>query len=314
MHVAIVGAGALGMAYAAVLQRAGCQLTLVVRKLGVPGTYRAKRIGVLTRWTQVSAQVQTTLPRCDVALLTVRAENVNPELLKQLARLGAPTVALTPSLEEPEVRLAQPGWVWAMPSVLALREGPLVEYYVPPLARTRFDASARGHEVIQRLRKSLNRGGVSTAFTADVQQFNRITTLRFFPLQLAIAREPNLARWSRTPGFSQALRSALRVAGKLSSSMGRADPAIRLAAWALGQPGALWAFSRGLGAFAPWGARFLTQHFGHKLRVQTLQFAAQVPQLALAANLNQADVAQLLPGPLLLDAATPGSRFERSQS
>lgn len=300
LHVGIIGAGALGRAYAAALHRAGCDISLVVREGSGEATFDAERVGLRSRHDRVTARTSTRTPNADVLLVAVRAENVASPMIEDLERTAAPVVIVTPMLSPHTETL----WSqlsrrqFAMPSLVAERRGDDVRYLVPPLSATLLGKEAKHDDALRTLSKALRRGGVRTRFVSDVVATNRASTLAFFPLQQALATLPSFERWSSAPGFLECVAAAQRACRRFAKQLGPVDPGVRILAWALSSPVRLGLVARLGPRVSPFVAGFLEQHFGRKMVTQTALLAEGVRELMDARGMSTEQQVKVLPPPL----------------
>ena len=203
MHVAIVGAGALGRVYGVRLAAAGTDVTFVVRAsrmqesqpplciARVDGDKRQDELAAPRRSASVPAEA-------DVIVVCVRAEQVDAPLERALAAApDVPVVMLTPlmpaALETLCHALGQ-RVVVAMPGVVAYvrnadRPGEEVtRYWLPRVAPTLIDETSRDAEVdsVTGLVDALVKAGLPARIEHGVRETNPATTVSFIPLAMAL--------------------------------------------------------------------------------------------------------------------------------
>jgi hypothetical protein len=295
IHVGILGAGALGLSYAAALATAGAKVTLQLRR-GGSGSYRIERR--FGRAERLQFETTASLPVCDVLFVALRAENVDDALLAELERAQVPIVSVSPMLSRLELERWQrlPYFVGAAPALVAALKGDVVEYWSPPLQATTVDARGQSFASVSELVTLLNRGKVPTRFRSNVAERTRATTLAFFPLQNALLLRPRIADWRRDAEWLRRVARGFAVARRVALRLSRIDLEPRLAIWALSQRWGVWAFSLLAPNLVPQLAEFLSAHFGHKLEAQTTMFARVLSDEAESYGLSPSELSELLLG------------------
>jgi ketopantoate reductase len=190
MRVALVGAGALGLTYAARLATLGnCDFGIVTSKAAPAALVRIERVddGETIEWMR-PAGMQAVPRDADLVMLCVRYEQLDAAA-KSVGRGSAPVVVMTPIFPKDYSRLsaAIPARiVTSMPGVVAYRnERGVVRYWLPRLATTLVELrAASGAEA--ELVGSLERAGMAAKLDPEVLQRNMATTLSFLPLAIAI--------------------------------------------------------------------------------------------------------------------------------
>lgn len=285
LHVCILGAGALGQAYALTCARGGARVTLVGRahqatQRGVQG----QRLTFPRRHETAEAEWVTALPHdSDVILVCVRMDQVNDSLLSDLAEAAGPSTAvvfvtpLPPRMAE-HVRSKLPHGQSAMPSLIAEFSGGEVAYWVAPTA-TLFSVDESSRPSVTRLIEVLKRGGVPSRIKAELRAHADATTIAFFPIQLGFLREPKMSAWRSVPGLVPALASALGRTLALAKRIGQGDRGLMLLMWLLSTTWILALTSALLPRIMPRFATYLGKHFGEKLRAQHVALYAEVTEL-----------------------------------
>ncbi len=297
MHVSILGAGALGRAYAAALCRAKCEVTLIKRTQPAGRSrFTARRHGLLSRRDVVEVNTSPHVPACDLVVVAVRAENVDDALLDSLGGHQGPVVVLTPMLARATTELwaTLPHCVPAMPNVLSSWEGDQLDYWAPPLTQTLLDASSKHDPLVGDFARRVRRGGIGVRFGENVTDVSRATTIAFMPLQLAAVAEPRVTRWHENSAFIRRVAAGLRTSRRLALDVAPPDLGIRIGTWVLSSPLALRLFSRVALRVWPPAARYLASHFGEKLKDQTARFERELRELVAEARLPSASAEQLL--------------------
>jgi hypothetical protein len=310
MRVAVVGAGALGRGYGAALQSVGCDVVWVARKAAPRAAFYVERAGLFSRQRELHTELLAELPRCDLALVTLRAEDVTEALLSALHGLERPVVLLSPLVSSAvaERWSALPLLVPATPSLVAEWMPPTLHAWVPPLSVTWLDASGQRFETVQKFAELLSQAGIRTRFGRQVLLQSRVTTMLFFPGQQALRCKPHINTWRQQPGWLSRVARGFQLSRKLVANQGVFPGlSLRLAAYVLSFTPALYLLSVLLPLLVPRLARFLEHHFGHKLQAQTAQFETEMTRAARTAGWPEGDVSALR-----LDAA-PSTRNDSEQ-
>jgi 2-dehydropantoate 2-reductase len=288
MHVAILGAGALGSVYGARLATlGGCEVSIVARAAGPAGRVRLERVGgreggaaEIIEWMTPARGDRVSI-EADTIIVCVRYEHLAPVA----ARIGAGTAAvvvMTPMMPKDHARLtgALPGRVLVgMPSVAAYRnDAGVIRYWLPRAATTLVDASPPPGSAA-RLVSHLERAGIRAKVESNVLARNVATTISFVPLAVAL-------------DVAGGIDSLLRDDSLLALALDSAEEAQALAR-AIGKPVA-WAslLTRFVGRFAlsvgvraarsraPEAVHYVEEHFGRKRRAQNVAMAQAIVELA----------------------------------
>jgi ketopantoate reductase len=199
MHVAIVGAGALGAIY-------GVRLASL-RAAHVSFVVRSDRDGPMVIQSAQNEAVRTLdspvrvldVPRgADVILVCVRLEQIDEALANKLAAVDAPVVTLTPLLPQDREFLEKaigPGRLFpGMPGAVGYRDVEGTEhfrYWLPRVAHTLIDDRTPRPPAIDALAAVMGAAKIPCKLQADVFGTNAATTMTFAPLTigLSVARE-----------------------------------------------------------------------------------------------------------------------------
>lgn len=301
MHVAILGAGALGRVYGT---RLACEtaerVTFVVRhghKHGAP--YRLHRVdhggaehvlGDPERATAVPATA-------DVVLVCVRAEQLG-EAADAVAGVRGAIVTLTPLMPEDHDALrARLGdrLVAGMPGVVAyFAPDGHVRYWLPRVAATLIeDHVASAHDgAIGELARALDVSGVPARRERGVHEINAATTITFMPLTMGIAAAGGVDPLLADEPLLELAIAAAKESAHLAEQVGRA------AHWAESlvhfvNPGLI---KVGVGIARHSHAeavRYVDQHFGSKLRAQSVAMGRKLSTLAKARGVPSAAIEAL---------------------
>ncbi len=289
MHVAIVGAGALGRVYGVRLAlRAGCGVTLVVRAERAADTRPIRIIRIdgdraEDTWEGPVRSVRVP-DDADVVLVAVRMEQLDASL-SDLVDAGpdVPVVVLTPMMPADFARLARrhEGRIFAaMPNVVSyVNEDGACRYWLPRVAETLIDEPKPANAAILGLVKELSAAGIAARLELRVHETNPATTVAFIPLAMAIDAAGGIDALLADTDLRDLAFRAVREGLGLSRRIGRA------AAWAgvvarFSGPttlrlGIALAKSRSPEAFA-----YVEAHFGRKLHAQNLVMATAIVDLA----------------------------------
>lgn len=297
MHVAIVGAGALGSVYGARLAAAqpagGIRVSFVVRPSHAEDTHPIVIERVDGDGSVISIdppQRVTAIPGdTNAVVLCVGVDHLDAALMGSLAATSAPVIVLTPLLPpERDLLLQAVGarLVPGMPGVAAyLHASGRVRYWLPRVAETLLDQSddPQVSAAVNELAAALSRAGIATRVQPGTFTVNAATTVTFLPLAFAL----DVAGSARALIADRALFKLALAAAEESKALGRT----------LGKP-APWAdllvrflgptmvkIGLGLAEHAsPEAVRFVEGHFGTKMHAQNVLMAAQMVSLAKAAG------------------------------
>jgi ketopantoate reductase len=291
VHVAIVGAGALGRVYGVRLaKRSPSSVTLVVRKGRVMdrSPLRIVRIdgdGAADVWEEPT--LATDVPgHTDVILVTVRVEQLDASLDGLLeSSAAAPVVVLTPMMPPEFERLrSRHGTriLAAMAGVVAYvnAEG-VCRYWLPRLAPTLIDEPRPPVPVVLELVKDLETAGIAARLDLGVHESNPATTVTLMPLALGIDAAGSIDALLADRALSGTALAAVREGMELSRRIGKAavwvDAFASYAGPTMLKIGAALARRRYPEAFA-----YVEDHFGRKLHAQNVVMGRAIVDLAKA--------------------------------
>jgi 2-dehydropantoate 2-reductase len=293
VHVAIVGAGALGRVYGVRLAlRAASGVTLVVRAEHAVDALplRIARVdGDRAEEVWERPVRSTAVPAdADVVLVAVRVEQLDASLDVLLdAAPTVPVVVLTPMMPIDFVRLSQRHArriFSAMPGVVAYVdvEG-ACRYWLPRVAATLIDEPTPANVALLELVTGLTVAGIPARLELAVHETNPATTVAFIPLAMGIDVAGSIDALVADGALRDLAVRGAREGLELSRRIGEA------AAWA----GALARFtgptSLRIGvAIAksryPEALAYVESHFGRKLHAQNLVMAKAMVDLARAKH------------------------------
>jgi ketopantoate reductase len=283
VHVAVVGAGALGSVYGAHLAlRGGCEVSVVGRAAGRAPPVRLERAddGEVLAWAPAD-KVARVPPGADVVLLCVRYELLD-DAAGRAAGGGAPVVVMTPMMPQDHARLARalPGRVRAaMPSVVAYAtEAGVIRYWLPRVATTLIEpGEPPGAE--QELARRLERAGIRARLHAGVLERDVATTVSFIPLAMALDAAGGIDALLGDEALLSLAFAAADEGRELGRAVGKAEAwastLLRFVGPRVLKVGIGVARSR-----APEVVRYVEEHFGRKLRAQNALMAERMVQLA----------------------------------
>lgn len=289
MHVAIVGAGALGRVYGVRLAlRTASTVTLVVKgERAADG--RPLRIVRIDGDEAEEIWERPVRSICvpgdaDVVLVAVRVEQLDPRLHDLLDAVPAvPIVVLTPMMPRDFSRLSRRHGdriLSAMPGVVAhVNEDGSCRYWLPRSAQTLIDEPNPSNAAVLELVKELSAAGIASRLELSVHETNPATTVAFIPLAMAIDAAGGIdALLADAPLRDLAVR-AVREGLELSRRIGRAAPWAGAVARFTG-PTTLRLAVAVARTRSPEAFAYVDRHFGRKLHAQNLVMAAAMVDLA----------------------------------
>lgn len=288
MHVAVVGAGALGRAYGVLLaSRAGVRVSFVVRERRVDerSPMIVERVRRDEREVLASPVRVASVPDdADVVLLAVHTDDLG-ETHEALVRAEAPVVVLTPTMPSSWDRLARDlgaRAVAAMPSLVAyVREDDVVRLWLPPRPTLVSEPPARFAGPIADLVDAGARAGLTFRRTLEVHRINSASTVSLIGVGMAIAAAGSLDALLADAELRELAARTCHDGAQLGERLGAADPGARLAAVLL-TGGLLRAGFTLLRRVSPEAAHYAEAHFGTKLLAQHRQMIAEMAELARA--------------------------------
>ncbi len=274
MHIAIIGAGALGLMFGGFLAVKGhATVTLVVRKGRENDRPDVLLESVATgeRTTWSSPTRATSIPDdADAVLVCVRQEQLDDALLSTLAKTERPVVVLSPMMpklyEAWKARL-HANLVTGMPSVVAYVNGHgALRYWLPSLSPVLFDESRPPITIVNELTATLNRAGIRTRLELGVHETNPALTITLAPWFVAVGiagSVQELLQNDKLLDLTQRATNETRELGKRVGTMPAAGHLTRIL-----KP---WLLRFGKRVFDPSQKEvfhYIDEHFGHKLRAQ----------------------------------------------
>ena len=288
MHLAIVGAGALGRVYGVRLATfAGATVTFVVRPaLLADGAMRIERVdGDRGAVDLARPERLAAVPHdADVVLVCVRGDQLDADLVTTLQQgPDVPAVMLTPMMPADYTRLrAALGGrvVAAMPNVVAYaKDDGTTRYWLPGAATTLIEEARPADATLTALCEALDAAGISARQEMGVHETNPATTIAFIPLAMGLDAAGGI---DALLGDEAMLDLSLRAAAEgatLAHRVGKvatwASVVLRFVGPTTLKLGVALARSR-----APEAVAYVEAHFGRKLHAQNVAMADAIVELA----------------------------------
>jgi 2-dehydropantoate 2-reductase len=300
VHVAVVGAGALGIVYGTLLAKVGVEITFVVRpaRVAEQAPFVLERVdGDQARHTFQARRASEVPPDADVILVCVRAEHLDDALFALLGTSSAPSVFLTPMFPHDLARArAALGHrvIPAMPSVVAyLAASGAVRYWLPHVAATLLEETKPPRAELEALVKSLNEAGITSRIEMGVHETNAATTVTFIPVTMGIDAAGGIDALMENQELLDVVLRAVDEGITLGRTLGKA------AGWSdvfmkFASPFTL---RIGLGLAkrrSPEAVLYVEEHFGRKLHAQNVRMAEAMVELAREKGVPHAALEQLL--------------------
>ena len=302
MHVAVIGAGALGSVYGVRLAvRTSASVTFVVRpaRVAVNAPIVIERVkDVRDRREELASPVLApAVPGdADVILLAVGTEDLEA-IRPALDASSAPILVLTPMLPDDYARMrAAFGTrvLAAMPGIVSYaRADGVVRYWVPP-APTRIDEPRAGDhgEVVRATASLLNEAGLATHLELGVHETNPATTVCMIPIGMAVGLAGGMEALAADPFLLSLTSRACREGVELGHRIGRSEAGARLGPL-LATPLAMRVAVAAVRRLSPEALFYVDEHFGRKLRGQHRMMAHAMVDLAAAKNVGHAALREL---------------------
>jgi 2-dehydropantoate 2-reductase len=291
VHVAIIGAGALGCVYGVRLAlRTPATVTFVVRAARVASTEaiviervkdvpgRREEIARPMRAAEVPADA-------DVILLAVGTEDLEA-IRPVLSTSSAPILVLTPMLPADYARMRAAFGervLAAMPGIVSyVRHGEpaVVRYWVPP-SPTRIDEPRAGADgtVVRALAALLEEAGLPTHLELGVHETNPATTVCMIPIGMSVGLAGGLEELAKDASLLALTSRACGEGVELARRIGRPEMGALLGPL-FATPLAMRAAVLALRRLSPEALFYIDEHFGRKLRAQHRVMAHEMAKLA----------------------------------
>ncbi|MBX3233733.1 MAG: hypothetical protein KIT84_09305 [Labilithrix sp.] len=296
MHVAVFGAGALGLVYGVRLAtRTSTSVTFVVRPARVTETapYAIESAWSGKRETlEAPVRAATVPPDADVVLLCVGTEDLDA-LAGPLASSSAPIVVVTPMMPQDwrRIRGVYGDRVLAafptMSSYVRKADG-VVRYWLLP-SPTLIDEPRPPSAPIDELVGALNRAGVWTKLALGVHESNPATTVGFIPIGMGLCVAGSGDALVADEELCALVARAVDEGGRLAHRIGKPE----LFSVFFPVVASRWALKLWLRAL-PAEARFFAEdHFGRKIADQHRVMIRQMIELAIEKQLPHEALDQL---------------------
>jgi ketopantoate reductase len=285
MHIAIVGAGALGRTYGVRLSGVA-DVTFVVRpSQQSPAPIRIVRIDGDQREDTVDRPTLATSvpPEADVVVVCVRAEQIGVGLEGQLSGRDVPIVIMTPLMPDGYARLLSslgPRVLAGMPGVVAYAiQSGVTRYWLPRVAPTLIDEPRPPVESVSELVRLLISCGLPARLELGVHEANPATTVAFVPMAMGLDAAGSIdALLSDRPLLDVTL-AAVREGLELSKRIGKSAGWVTLLTSFVGPLTLRIGVSLGRRR-SPEAIQYVEEHFGRKLHAQNVAMADAMIRLA----------------------------------
>jgi ketopantoate reductase len=287
MHVAVIGAGALGLVYGVRLAvRTKCTVTFVVRPKRVDSTdpFVIESAWNDRRETLETPRRATKVPDdADVVLLTIGTEDLEA-LDGLLGESTAPIVVITPTMPQDWNRLVRAYGkraLSAMPTMSAyVREGTpaspqrVVRYWVMP-APNLIDEPRPPVPAVTELVESLTKAGLRTKLELGTHEINPATTVGFICVGMGLAIAGSIDALSKDEALLELVARACTEGQRLGARLG--TPLFVASIFPVAT--SRWAIP--MLRLLPEEARFFAEdHFGRKIADQHRVMIRQMIELA----------------------------------
>lgn len=293
MHVAVVGAGALGAVYGARLALTGVSVTHVVRRSIDPRPTVIEAVKGNRRETAWIARSLEVPGDADVIVVTVGTEDLTA-LEKALAPSDAPMVILTPMLPRDYQRMREQYGERVHAAIATVvsyaREDGVFRYWLPPAPSKIDEPRAGGHGVaVRALADAWNAAGISTRLELGVHEAGPASTACAVPIGMTVPLAGSLAALAKNPDLLRLAHGCCVEGVALGKRLGRPDPATLASPFITTRLGMM-----ALNAFLSEEARhYVSHHFGAKLIEQHRQMARDFVEMASARGLPHASLSEL---------------------
>lgn len=302
MHVAVIGAGALGRIYGVHLSIGGYPVTFVVRpnRLTETSPFILEQVnGTHSRLSLTDPQRSDTIPEdTTVMLLAVRREQIDDHLEQMLRSAPTvPLVALTPLLprSQEQIDAVVSGRCYVgLPAVAGdMDERSVVRYFIPRLARTLIEAERGRPPRLVSLLRALNQSGLPSSFAVGVSRRNPATTIAFFPLGVALNQAGTIDALVGDRALLTLALEACTETAELAHHIGPVELPVR-ALTAVAGPRTLRAALALARRRTPELLGFLESHFGSKLGEQHELMGDEILELGAEQGLRMPRLRELM--------------------
>jgi ketopantoate reductase len=303
VHVAIVGAGALGRVFGVRLAtEAGVGVDFVVRseELARPAApfEIARVLGGETRRLESPPRVATIPPHADLVLLCVRSNQLDTALVRALAEVpDVPVVALTPMLPRTHerVRAALGGRLATLMSSVTgyTGGGGVTRYWISKTAATVVDELRSPPAAMGAFGEALGRAGIAARFEPGVHETSAATVLSLLPLLLGIDAAGSIDALLGDSALKRETFRAMDEGRALAERVGRPAGWVSMVTRFLGP----YTVKLGYGmarSRSPEALAFVEDHFGRRARAQNVFVGGEAVALAAEKGTPREAMAALL--------------------
>ena len=286
MHVAVLGAGALGRILGVRLAlRAQAEVDFVVRasQLG-GGAIAIERVAGESLTLDVPSRVTEIPPHADVVIACVRANQLDDDLIALLRRgPSVPVAIVTPMLPRTYARMeaALPGRVVAaVPGITGYTDAAgVTRHWISRTARTLFEEPRRPEPILSALLEALGGAGIDARFELGAHESSAATVIAVLPVFLAIDAAGSIDALLEDAPLSRTMFRAVKEARALADRCGE------IASWARALDRFLGPLTLRVGLAlgrrrSPEIVSFVEERFGRRARAQNVALAAEVLELA----------------------------------
>ena len=192
MHVAVLGAGALGRVFGVRLAHAGVDVDFVVRPSQMGGgAIRIEKIDGGDALEIAAPSRVTAIPaHADAVIVCVRVEQIDEAIAALLAGPAVPAVVMTPILTKTYARAREAVGARFLPAVSSVtgyvNEDGVARYWVSKSASTTIDAPKSVDPALSDLVAALGRAGIASRLEMGVHESAPATAIVFASLVIAL--------------------------------------------------------------------------------------------------------------------------------
>jgi ketopantoate reductase len=293
VHVAVVGAGALGRIYGVRLASvAKVDVAFVVRGGTSRGAMAIERVGAEALRLESPSYVAAVPPHADAVLLCVRAEQIDDALLGGLVEgPKVPVVVMTPLLPKKRAHLAAAlggrafsamtnAWGYA-------NAAGVIRYWIAKTAKLLVDEPRPADPALDALLGAFCVAGFDSAFQLGVHELSAATSVAIVPLFLAIDAAGSIDALAGDKKLLKLAFDAISEGRALAERYGALPGWVRM----LDRFGGPVAAKVGLALGrkrSPEMVSFVDEHFGRKIHAQNVAMGRELLELAAEKKMNAA--------------------------
>ncbi len=286
MHIAIIGAGALGAVYGVRLALvAKAEVTFVVRPARAQknAPLEIQRIDADAAHHELEKpNYATAIPaKADVVLVTVHQDQIDDALIALLKDSSAPIVMLSPMFDSDMNTLTHalgPRIFPALPSVVSYEKNGVIRYWLPRAATTAIE-SENAPAIVGELAKTIAAAGITAKLDTRVLAQNIATTVSFMPIVMGMDIAGSIDALMSDKKLLRLAIDAVNEAGQLAKVVGApaawADLLLHFVGGFTLKAGVALARMR-----SPEAVQYVEEHFGRKLHAQNLKIGRAMVDLA----------------------------------